>query len=326
MTSPSKKRIAAVDIPEAFAKHILEMVKTDYDFEFTQDYDADYVIHSIDGFDVLKYSGIRIFVTGENVTPDFRISDYAMGFDQLAFGDRHLWFPLIKLYDEAYAALTKTRPKATDRLNTKTEFCAYVMSNTKKSADERVQIFDLLSKYKPVHSGGRWRNNIGGPIKDKLAFQSKYKFVLALENCSSPGYLTEKFADAALADAIPIYWGDPNIGQTFNTKAFINCHDFESLDAVIQRVKEIDQNEVLYRQILEEPWFPDGVEPECLRDETLKKFIHNIFDQEPEKAYRRNRGRWGLKTEQQLYDMAHRPARHSLRLLKKKWHALRKSI
>ena len=58
----------------------------------------------------------------------------------------------------------------------------------------RTRIFDLLSAYKPVASGGKWRNNVGGPMADKIAFQSKYRFVIAFENSSTSGYLTEKFA------------------------------------------------------------------------------------------------------------------------------------
>ena len=48
---------------------------------------------------ILQYKGVRIFVSGENVSPNFLISDYAMTFDRLEFGDRYVGF-LIKLYRE----------------------------------------------------------------------------------------------------------------------------------------------------------------------------------------------------------------------------------
>ena len=195
------------------------------------------------------------------------------------------------------------------------------MSNTTDSDDARTRIFDMLSEYKQVHSGGRWRNNVGGRVPDKLAFKSKHKFVIAFENCSHPGYLTEKFADAAASNAIPIYWGDPDIGTLLNPKAFVNCHDFQTLEEAVERVKELDQNDDLYRQMLAEPWFINGVEPECLRDETFVDFLSNIFDQEPEKAFRRNRGRWGLKKEKELYNMCHRPHVQMFNLFRKKWRA-----
>jgi hypothetical protein len=315
----SKKRIALADISFDHANRVLGFVSGRYDFELTSNRNADYIIHSVGGYDVLKYPGIRIFLTGENVTPNFAISDYAMAFDQLTFGERYIWFPLIKFYQESYAALISPRLPVDNVLHQKTDFCAYVMSNTTNSAEERIRIFDLLSAYKPVNSGGRWRNNVGGRVTNKLAFQSKHKFVIAFENCSHPGYLTEKFAEAAAANAVPIYWGDPTIGKLFNTKAFINCHDFQTLEEAVDQVKRIDQDDNLYRQMLSEPWFPGGIAPECLRDKTFADFLSNIFDQDPKDAFRRNRGRWGLKNERLFYDMCHRPHVHGFKIFRKSW-------
>ena len=183
----------------------------------------------------------------------------------------------------------------------------------------RTRIFDLLSAYKPVTSGGKWRNNVGGPMVDKIAFQSKYRFLIAFENSSTLGYLTEKFAQAAQSNAVPIYWGDPEIGKLFNPRAFINCHELPSLEAAVERVKSLDSNEDLYRRLLSEPWFPDGHEPESLQQKTIADFFANIFDQPLETAYRRNRSRWGIKTEKRLYNMAFRPHVHSTVLARQAW-------
>ena len=178
------KHIAVVDSDRAFIEKILDFVSNIYDFEITSSKDADYVFHSVHGYDVLQYKGVRIFVSGENVSPNFSISDYAMTFDRLEFGDRYIWLPLIKLYREAYSALCMPRPPAHEIIPQKTDFCAYVMSNLTNSAEERSRIFDILSAYKPVNSGGLWHNNVGGRVSDKLSFQSKHKFVIAFENCS----------------------------------------------------------------------------------------------------------------------------------------------
>lgn len=311
-------RIALVDCGQAahVAKGILDLVKDRYDVQLTQALDADYVFHSCLGYGVLKYAGVRIFVTGEMVSPDFNISDYALSFDRLRFGDRNLWFPLIKLYKDAYACLRQPREAVEDLLLGKRGFCAYVMSNTKNSAPERIEIFDKLNACKTVSSGGRWRNNVGGPVKNKLAFQRQHKFVIAFENQSHPGYLTEKFAQAAASGAIPIYWGDPAIADYFNPKAFVNCHDFKNLDAVVARVIEIDSNDALYQSYLTEPWFINGEEPLELRDATAINFLTSIFDPPVEEVFRRNRGRWGLKYEQRLQRMWQQPLHHGLRRLR----------
>ena len=313
-----KKRIAIVDCgsPPHMAHFILNLINEDYDIEITDDLDADYVIHSCMGYEVLKYSGIRIYVCGECVSPNFNTSDYALAFDRMSFSDRNHWLPLIKIYTDAYKVLQNPRPKTDSIIKKKSDFCAYVMSNTKNSSDERVQIFDLLNAYKTVNSGGRWRNNVGGPVPSKLKFQTKHKFAIAFENYSHPGYLSEKFAEAAQAEAIPIYWGDPEIGNYFNSKSFINCHDYPSLDAAAARVIEIDQDDALYRAMLKEPWFIGELEPKELQTKTIQNFLTNIFDQPHEEAYRRNRSRWGIKFERNLSRMNHNPLWHACHKLR----------
>ncbi|TYP00053.1 glycosyl transferase family 10 (putative fucosyltransferase) [Geothermobacter ehrlichii] len=313
------KCIAAVDSQRDFIENILAFVDDRYDFVWTDGHKADYVFHSIDGYDVLKCPGVRIFVTGENVTPDFAVSDYAMAFEKLSFADRYVWLPLIRLYRRDYAALLRPRKNPDEVARQKTDFCAYVMSNTRNSAEERVRIFELLSQYRQVNSGGSWRNNVGGPVTDKHAFQARHKFAIAFENCSHPGYLTEKFAQAAAVDAIPIYWGDPDIANIFNPRAFVNCHQFASLEAVVEEVRRIDQDEELYKSMLAQPWFRDGREPESLRAQTYATFLANIFDQPLPLAFRRNRSRWGLKRERQLYDMYHRPQMQAYRQMRRAW-------
>jgi len=325
-TQKPRIEVALADIQPDFANLILDFVRDRFDFVLTRNRNAPFVLHSIDGHEVLKYNGVRIFVTGENVTPAFATSDYALAFDKLSYGDRYLWLPLIRLYHPDYAALTNPRPPVDEVIAEKTDFCAYVMSNTTDSAEERVRIFELLSTYKTVNSGGRWQNNVGGRVTDKRAFQSRHKFVIAFENSSSRGYLTEKFAQAASANAVPIYWGDPDIAEIFNPRAFINCHDFHTLEEVVNYVREIDQNDDRYRLMLAEPWFRDNLEPVGLRDETIAAFLGNIFQQSPESAFRRNLSRWGLKRERQRYDAYHRPLLHELKRLRKGWRTLAHQI
>jgi len=291
------KHIAIVDAGKntAFIDAVLAIIQDRYQFKMVHPRKADYIFHSCMGKEVVKYDGIRIFVTGECVTPDFNISDYAMGFDHIQFGDRYCRLPLIKLYKEAYSTFLEPRPDPEEVFRTKKGFCAYVMSNTKNSAPERETIFTAISKYKRVDCGGRWNNNMGGPVDDKIAFQSNYKFVLAIENYSHPGYLTEKFAQAAQSNAVPIYWGDPTITKYFNPKAFINCHDFQNIDGLVNLVRELDCNDDHYLAAIKEPWFEGGIEPHLLSKKFSFDFLSGIFDRPLDKACRRNKSRWGKK-------------------------------
>jgi len=297
--------VALVDCgePPFVANQLLAYLRRLYDVKLVAPGEADYIFHSCMGYDVLRYTGVRIYVTGELVSADYNLSDYSLSFDRFKIGDRHLWFPLIKLYSEAYSSLAKPRRSVEEILSEKSAFCAYVMSNTKNSANERQLIFDVLNNYKAVNCGGRWNNNVGGRVADKHAFQRKHKFVIAFENHSYPGYLTEKFAEAAMVDAIPIYWGDPEVGKFFNSKSFVNCHEFDNFEAVLERVKEIDSDDALYREMLQQPWFANAHEPIELADDNLVHFLMNIFDQPIEQAFRRNRSRWGRKYERRLKRM-----------------------
>lgn len=158
----------------------------------------------------INYDGIRIFATGENVRADFNYCDYAIGFDYMQFEDRYLRYPLY-LHEECMREISNRHITA-ESLNSKTRFCTFVVSNG-KADEKRIQFFNLLNTYKRVDSGGRYKNNIGKRIKDKLAFLKEGKFNIAFENSSTNGYVTEKLIHAFAAKSIPIYWGDKTITQ-----------------------------------------------------------------------------------------------------------------
>lgn len=87
----------------------------------------------------------------------------------------------------------------------------------------------------------------------------RYKFTIAFENSSSNGYTTEKLIHPLRSFSIPIYWGNSLVTKDFNPKAFINCNDYDNdFDAIIERVKELDNNPDKYLAMLREnPMQPD---------------------------------------------------------------------
>jgi hypothetical protein len=259
---------------------------------------ADYTLCFSYGFDFLRHDGVRIFFTGENQRPDFNLWDYALGFDHLTFGDRYRRLPLFRIYEPAYeAALRAPAPRAEDA---EREFCSFVVSHHRASRAHRgrVEIFDRLSAHRRVASGGRFRNNVGGPVADKLAFLRQHKFNIAFENTSAPGYTTEKLLEAKAAGTVPIYWGNPDIAREFNPRGFVNCHDFPDLGAVAERVRQLDRDPAAYLAMLAEPLFPGNVEPPELKLEPLLDFFGHIFDQPLATARRRvTDGRWGTRAE-----------------------------
>ncbi len=248
---------------------------------------ADYAFYSVGGGDHHDFNGIRIFFTGENVVPNFNYCDYAFGFQYLTFEDRYYRLPLWRIYGGDLEKAMKKGVELSDEELLNRKFCATVISNSKQTDGTREAFFEALSKYKQVASGGKWKNNVGGPVPDKLAFQSQYKFVQAYENTLSRGYTTEKLLQAFAANAIPIYYGDPAASQDFNPEAFINAHDFDSLEELVAYVKKIDEDDALYLKMVRAPIFKDGKMPTHLTDEALLNFLSPIFDVPFEKARRR---------------------------------------
>jgi hypothetical protein len=234
----------------------------------------DFLIYSVFGSAHMRYRCTRIQYIAENVRPDFSECDYAFSFDHLDDTRRHFRLPLYVLYADLHGgieSLLMENALVRRACYPKTRFCNMVVSNA--SAPERIEAFNRLSTYKPVDSGGRYLNNIGAPVKDKLEFISHYKFTIAFENASCPGYTTEKILHPMLMGSIPIYWGDPLVERDFNTRSFINCHEYGSLEDAIERVLEIDSDEALYEQYLSEPYFHDDrINAYAAKDRILGQF------------------------------------------------------
>lgn len=232
------------------------------------------------GLNHLLYSCHKIQFFGENIRPDFRIADYVLSFDYLD-DPRHLRFPLYILYfNDEYTVEELVRKKGEDEIEAlmqrKKKFCCFVVSNSK--SDTRIDFFHKLSAYKKVDSGGRVLNNIGKQVADKLSFVSDYKFIIAFENSSYLGYTTEKVLEPRQVNTIPIYWGNPVIDLEMNTKSFINYHDYNSYDALMERIIEVDNDDNLYKQYLKECLFKDYKPNEFCDEERVVSFFRGVVE------------------------------------------------
>ena len=58
-------------------------------------------------------------------------------------------------------------------------------------------------------------------IKYKGDALNDYMFSICVENSKVPGYFTEKIMDCFNTGTIPVYWGDPDIGEYFNINGII---------------------------------------------------------------------------------------------------------
>jgi len=173
---------------------------------------------------------VKVFIGCENVRPLMGECDWAFGVEHEEYVGHPRYMRFARWGEDVHLVQQEERDWAAV-LREKTRFCAFIFANP---VFYREEFFRALSRYKPVDAPGRSMNNMGSidPVPGKadwsakVAFLRHYKFVVAFENSSRPGYNTEKLTHAIEADSLPIYWGDPQIGRSFNTARFINAHDY----------------------------------------------------------------------------------------------------
>ncbi|GAA8000231.1 glycosyltransferase family 10 [Helicobacter pylori] len=230
---------------------------------------------------ILSYQNTkRVFYTGENEAPNFNLFDYAIGFDELDFNDRYLRMPLYYAYLHYKAEIvndtTSPYKLKTDSLYTckkpshkfkenhphlcalihnesdplKRGFASFVASNP--NAPKRNAFYEALNSIEPVAGGGSVRNTLGYNVKNKSEFLSQYKFNLCFENSQGYGYVTEKIIDAYFSHTIPIYWGSPSVAKDFNSKSFVNVHDFNNFDEAIDYIRYLHTHPNAYLDMLYE--------------------------------------------------------------------------
>lgn len=259
----------------------------------------DFIICSNRGtpFEYMKYNCPRIMFMGENVSPDFTVFDYVIGFDFLDFGDRYFRLPFGFYFDNAKPWIPEviSEDDAWRMLKEKKYFANFIYGH-ESSERMRESIFEKLEEYKPVVSPGSFMNNMNtqvGKVK-RCSWQEKNehlkysKFTIAGDSIRHPGFVTEKIVQPFQQHSIPIYWGSPKIDEDFNTDAFVWCKDADDLDRMLEQVRFLDTNDDAYIHMLMQCPLQNQM---FLRDryEELEKFLVAIFEQEPEKAYRRVR-------------------------------------
>ncbi len=273
------------------------------DDEHNPDWIIDVTSPQVSPFSCCKYDGVRVAITYvENANANFSIYDYVVGFEEIKYRDRYCNYYLFLHY---FHDLSKDELKNEKIVNmrgkgcAKEYFCDFIYSH-QTTEGVRERLLQKLSNYKRVECYGSYLNNCDGArahnYDEKKAFQRKCKFSIACELTSVVGFTTEKILHPFLAGSIPIYYGNPDIAKIFNNKAFVNCHDFDSIDAVVEYVKYLDENDDAYNEMLAQPIFVDSSFP-YKTITNLENWLINVFSQNRNDAYRRPREYMGAKTQ-----------------------------
>jgi hypothetical protein len=235
----------------------------------------DIVIGSVFGNQIVDWSHkTRIFYTGENIKPDFNKYEYFMGFE-FSDDERILRLPIYQLH-WGNAQLEERNYFFDKKLTlNRNKFCAFIHSNP--NASKRNDFLFKLSNYKKVDSGGMAFNNIGYKVENKLEWLKDYKFCMCFENYSEYGYLTEKLLEGMMGGCIPIYWGSESCKEEFNSKSFLNWHDYNNDEELINKIIELDQNDDLYQKMYSESYLIDNKENSYMSDDRVIDFLKKII-------------------------------------------------
>ena len=265
------------------------MLAKRYDVEISENPDYLFVSPLGRAYEHMDYDCIKIFFAGEEIVPNFNLMDYAIGFDDISFGDRYLRFPLCFYgQDEPATFPPLSREEAKKILAQKDIFCNLIYWED-SIGNYRKELFDALSKYKKVEAHGRFLNNVGGngvSFTEKREILKRSKFTISVEGCTYKGVTTEKIIQPFECHSIPIFYGNPDVAKDFSEEAFINCHHFKSAEEVAEFVKEFDQNDDLYIDMLcKSPLLYD----DQIKDQykKLENFLYHIFDQDLSDCKRR---------------------------------------
>lgn len=216
---------------------------------------------------------VRIFFAGECVFPDLNIFDYAVSFDSRPIlEDRVVRMPTRRFYSNLILEDEndiKDLEAARKLLEHKSKFCDFIFSNG-EGHSRRKELFECISSYKKVDSYGKYLNNTGFSsqldpsvvgyrplIAEGIELKRPHKFSVSCENASYRGYTSEKIFSAFAAHTVPIYWGNPDIGEVVNERAIINCHKFGSNQELLEYIKEVDNNDDLWCEIVSQPWLTE---------------------------------------------------------------------
>lgn len=245
----------------------------------------------------------KIFMSGEHV-PDYgshiRGSDYyAIGHPFHSNKDKGLdmqyhsvatsWFLYheCNLFPDHHSWMTAPRVYKPE---TKKYFCGIVQNS---KIQYRRELYDKLSKYKFIKAYGGFEYTVGGYNKysgppkgsevsdyyNKIKYLEDCTFSIHVQSTNYPGLTHEKMIHAYAANTIPIFWGNDEILRDgFNPESFVNCHDYSTIDEVVEAIIRINENPTTIKKMIEAPMFVNNKIPDEYSHDYLLNFLSTIIE------------------------------------------------
>lgn len=240
----------------------------------------DILFYSIFGVSHKNYTaGRKIFFSGEPYGQRDD-ADFNVTFDETSFNNTRvpLW---LCYFDKSILEECNKRKNNQNIIPSREKFCSFIASGP-GLANNRKEFIEKLSKYKQVHCGGSYLNNIGCVVprgincSGKIEHNNNYKFAMAFESAMYPGYVTEKICDIFKSNCVPIYWGTKDVVKDFNPNTFINANDFANFDELVDYIIKVDNDEELYKSFFKEQIIaPQWID---ILNDPNKTFFKNLAD------------------------------------------------
>jgi len=266
------------DCPPQFENFFLPILETKY--RIRRDDRPDFLIYALTGHRHRLYNCIKIYVHHETYPPDWKECDYAI-LPVWSPDPRQLHVPIFA-FDRSPQPLVRGGENWDKIRASKARFCALLSSYVDRTVAKRAEFFHALNRRRRVHSSGRGLNNTGFFASPghaaKLEFLRPYRFTIAFENKERLGWTTEKMYDPMAVHTIPIFWGDRQTPRYFNPEAFINAHDFPSMDALADYVCHVDETPELYEKYLRATPFYQNQPPLEFCHQRILDFFEKIFN------------------------------------------------
>lgn len=255
----------------------------------------------------------KIFISGE-ARPDFNShlnkgeNYYALGYEHLDRG-RYLRFPTYVLdahvlhneggmFDSSFGWLLEKR-NFEQILSNKKYVCSVVQASYNP---DREKFFNLLEAKHYIKSSGPWKRTVpdeqtlnphkyhnysnkeymgridGLTYRDKVSFFSDCTFNIAFQYTNTDYLTQEKIIHSYAANAIPVFYGNQYIEEEgFNPDTFINCHNYESFEHVVDYIDSICNDKSKLKKYFSEPIFVDNKLPAYFNEDYIMEFFDKVI-------------------------------------------------
>jgi hypothetical protein len=116
--------------------------------------------------------------------------------------------------------------------------------------------------------------SLRGTTEDKHLTYAQHRFALCLDNCVAPGYIQyDPFISMAVG-TVPVYLPMPDAHLSIPQDTYINFNDFDSFEAMVDRLKAVAADPEIYEGYRQRGW--EFITSEAFEPFTIGSFCREV--------------------------------------------------